>query len=461
MIQIVYIIYNMMRVSNTKLWILVLGLIMASMQQDIGAYRYTMTYGSCYRHQFQFKDSLIFDRILDESPDSFVWLGDFAYLDNIDIGLDGVKFSENTDEVIKKKFEVSYNDPYYVRLRESTKIYGIWDDHDSGINNSDKSNNRREFVRQLFLDYMEEPKDSIRRTRKGGMYQSYYLDEQKNIKLILLDGRYDRDSLTDTSIPYDKKSILGKEQEQWLIKEVKESKALFTVLGFGNQIIYDDRPIIEHIFKSSKMFLLKLFNSKTNIVFISGDVHMAEIGKEECAAHINGYDLWEFTSSGLSHSVSNHAGNITDVGTDFIYPDTYNTLYDRYTQENYGVIHFDIDPSQIEKSSIEVHLKDYWGNTRLYKKLVVERDFPKRVRPDELAFDKCIEARGSPSVRMYKNMIKKGTNPLHPAFYILFGMVTLLIIFLYIVYSMIKAFLKLISRLVCPKSRSEKKKKVE
>lgn len=74
-----------------------------------------------------------------------------------------------------------------------TKIYGIWDDHDSGINDSGKHNPQKEIIRQMWLDVFDEPKDSKRRTQAGGMYASYYLDNDKKVKLILLDNRYDND----------------------------------------------------------------------------------------------------------------------------------------------------------------------------------------------------------------------------------------------------------------------------
>ena len=43
------------------------------------------------------------------------------------------------------------------------------------------------------MDAIDEPKDSLRRSQKGGMYASYYLDAGKKVKLILLDNRYDSD----------------------------------------------------------------------------------------------------------------------------------------------------------------------------------------------------------------------------------------------------------------------------
>jgi alkaline phosphatase D len=82
----------------------------------------------------------------------------------------------------------------YTKLRESqTKIYGIWDDHDSGINDGGKHNPNKEAIRQMFLDIFNEPADSPRRTQNGGMYASYFLDPEQRVKLILLDNRYDND----------------------------------------------------------------------------------------------------------------------------------------------------------------------------------------------------------------------------------------------------------------------------
>lgn len=72
-------------------------------------------------------------------------------------------------------------------------IYGVWDDHDSGINDGGKHNPIKNEVRQMFLDAMDEPKDSKRRSQDGGMYTSFFLDSEKKIKMILLDNRYQND----------------------------------------------------------------------------------------------------------------------------------------------------------------------------------------------------------------------------------------------------------------------------
>ena len=290
------------------------------------------------------------------------------------------------------------------------------------------------------------------------MYESYYLDPAKNVKLILLDGRYQRDSLKNDSVPFEQRSILGKEQEAWLKKEVEESNSVFTVLGFGNQILPDDRPIIEHVFESTRRFLLSLHNPKTNILFVSGDVHMAEIMTDTCSHHVHGYNITEFTSSGLTHSVYDVLAGLSDAGMDFLFPETYNKAADRYMSENYGLIDFHIDPLNPENSSIEVNIKDYWGNTRLYKKLIVMHDFPKRDRPDLRSFTKCMDSKGNPSTRMLKNMISKGTNFNHPAFHILFTYTAIICLALYLVFAICRKLIRSILGLIWPAKETKKEK---
>ena len=100
---------------------------------------------------------------------------------------------------VKMRLDDSYLDPNYTLLRESkTKILGIWDDHDFGINDGDKFYEKKDIMKKLFLDAMDEPQDSPRRTNPNGIYFSTYLHPK--IKLILLDNRYQNDgySLKDS-----------------------------------------------------------------------------------------------------------------------------------------------------------------------------------------------------------------------------------------------------------------------
>lgn len=405
------------------------------------AFEYRMAFGSCFRHQRLFRTSEIFDRVYDDRPDSFVWLGDFAYLDKVGFSKEGYGFQHSPIEEVKRRFEDSYNDPHYKKVRESTTIYGIWDDHDSGINNSDKSNVQKEEVRQLFLNYMNEPLDSSRRQRKGGMYASYYVDPGKFIKLILLDVRYDRDALTDSKVPFADKTLLGDEQEAWVNKEIKESEAHFTLIGLGNQISHDDRPLIEIIFPKTRRNLFTIHNPKTRVIFLSGDVHFGEILTDNCTKHFHGHNLYEFTSSGLSHSMNDFGGpRFGEDVLNFLLPDTFSTKADRFLDLNYATLDFVINPANMNKSSIEFKLKDINGKVRLNKILQIGQDLPYREIPDIVAFDDCVMARGSRISRMLSNMIYKSYNFKTLIPYILIGLFLALILGLWIAYKIWRCF---------------------
>ena len=45
-------------------------------------------------------------------------------------------------------------------------MIGVWDDHDYGTNDGDKTFKRKFVTRDIFLDFIGEPKDSERRMEK-------------------------------------------------------------------------------------------------------------------------------------------------------------------------------------------------------------------------------------------------------------------------------------------------------
>ena len=72
---------------------------------------------------------------------------------------------------------------------------GVWDDHDYGLNDGDSSNPFKVGQKQIFLDYLEEPKYSQRRLRgdQHGIYEEYQLklSSTTSVRLILMDVRYE------------------------------------------------------------------------------------------------------------------------------------------------------------------------------------------------------------------------------------------------------------------------------
>ena len=146
-----------------------------------------MAFGSCYGIFSHTSD--IFETIAEERPDLFVWLGDVAYVDN------PRHFGPMPPEYIHERFELTKNAAGYSKLLERSKVIGVWDDHDFGTNDGGKNFPFRDQNREFWLDFIDEPSDSERRTQRGSpIHQDYIIKKgEQVIQVILLDNRYEAD----------------------------------------------------------------------------------------------------------------------------------------------------------------------------------------------------------------------------------------------------------------------------
>ena len=86
--------------------------------------------------------------------------------------------------------------PAYKRLASKAQIIGTWDDHDYGMNNAGKYWEHKEIAKDLFLDFLDEGKETERRIDRDGVYESYTVYETdkgkhgKSVQIILLDTRW-------------------------------------------------------------------------------------------------------------------------------------------------------------------------------------------------------------------------------------------------------------------------------
>ena len=97
-------------------------------------------------------------------------------------------------EYVKQRYENAKNYPHYKEMQElGTKVLGVWDDHDYGINDGGAEFLRKDEMREVFLDFIGEPKDSPRSLDKfSPIHQDYIIKQNGNFKthVILLDNRY-------------------------------------------------------------------------------------------------------------------------------------------------------------------------------------------------------------------------------------------------------------------------------
>lgn len=261
---------------------------------DFAASLQTIAIGSCNRQDLP---QTIWPVIASNNPDIWIWLGDNIYADTEDM------------EAMRQMYLQQKFNPDYAAFRDKTPVFGIWDDHDYGVNDGGKEFEPKGASRDLMLDFLDVPTDAAVRQRAGG-YQSYtFGPEGKQVKLILLDGRYFRDALKenpDKTTRYLKNEtgdILGEAQWDWLAAELDSSNANIHLIACGIQMLAEEQVFEKWAnFPAARQRLLDLLTEKRpgNTLLLSGDRHISELATLE----IPGWEnmLYEVTSSGLTHA---------------------------------------------------------------------------------------------------------------------------------------------------------------
>jgi alkaline phosphatase D len=244
----------------------------------------------------------IYNVIVKHQPELFIFLGDNIYGD-----------SKNMD-TISARYQRLARKPGFQKLKQTCPIIATWDDHDYGWNDIGRHWPYKKQSKEIFLEFFNEPQNSERRKREG-IYTSYmYECEGKKLQVILLDVRTFRDDLLKANgqmsrdgkykldyLPYTKSdsTLLGAAQWKWLEEELKKPADL-RIIGSGSQfgIEYNGYEAWANFPKEQKKMLNLIKTTKANgVLFITGDVHYAEISKLNEPML---YPIYDVTSSGLS-----------------------------------------------------------------------------------------------------------------------------------------------------------------
>jgi len=279
----------------------------------------TIAFGSCNR---QDKPQDYWSVIGSHEPGTWLWLGDNIYADRMGI--------ENFPQEYAKQ---KYAPPYADFVAGLDHLYGIYDDHDYGINDGGKEFEGRETAKAHLLRFLDVPEDAAVRTHAGS-YQSYTVGQgAKSVKIILLDTRYFRDAFAKATVEghrYGKNltgDILGEEQWAWLESELTDSPAAAHVIASTIQVLAQEHAYEkwENFPAARKRLLALLKTRKPNLpLLLSGDRHIAEISRVQEAE----YPVYEITASGLTHSYE---------GADEPNRHRISGLIDR---KNYGLLHY-------------------------------------------------------------------------------------------------------------------------
>ncbi len=343
----------------------------------------------------------IFNAIHQEAADLFIGLGDMIYADNTceEIGKYGNRqvpgnFIQSADLAdFWAHWRYAREDAAFQKLLSSTPYYGIWDDHEV-VNDFGPLHDTRDSTPysadvpllpiglKAFLDYTPIRKSPHTPNR---LYRN--IRWGKHLELFFLDNRQYRDANLAADHPERKKTMLGREQIEWLREKIHSSNATWKVLvssvpisiptgqpqnlgrdGWGNDDETTD-PTIEGIPQSDTGFEQELIeiveflrDEKANALFITTDVHFAEVFKYTPFKD-NNYSFHEIVvGPGNAGLFPNRAFDKT-LGTESLFffgpenEDTVTTWEDALKWFNYATIEIDYS------GELVVNVKDTWGES--------------------------------------------------------------------------------------------------
>lgn len=229
-------------------------------------------------------------------PDLTIWLGDNLYFREVDYG-------SPLDMPLRYQRDRAL--PELQALLQTGQHYAIWDDHDYGTNDSDKSFIFKRESLDLFKDYWANPSYGTPETPGVFTKVSY-----NDVDFFLLDDRYYRDNqnMPDSA----QKVMFGEAQLDWLKNALLGSTASFKIIAAGGQMLNDENKYEgwQGYSEERQSFLVWLAQARINgVLFLSGDRHQTELLRLPRAG---AYPLYELTCSPItssSHSIVSAAKN--------------------------------------------------------------------------------------------------------------------------------------------------------
>lgn len=289
----------------------------------------------------------IFESISKKNPDIMIWGGDNTYLREADWDSKTGIYHRNTHSRSIKETQP---------LLAKTQNFAIWDDHDYGPNDSDRSFYNKYTTQKAFRDFWANKHYGISPEQNEGVYSTFNWGDAQ---FFLLDDRFFRSPQERIT---GEKTMLGTTQFEWLIDALSASMASFKIIVIGGQVI-NDVPNSEnygHYPEEKDKLLKEISNNKIKgVLFLTGDRHFAELSM---LPREGTYPIYDWTVSPLT------AGITSDKVLQENNP--YKIGGSAFVQNNFGIISFS---GSKEKRQMKLTLHDING-VELWNKIILKKD---------------------------------------------------------------------------------------
>ena len=252
-----------------------------------GPARFSVGVGSCARAA-EDSNQLIWDAAVQRDPELFIWLGDNIYGDS------------PHKEILADEYQRQRNVDRFIQFGQRTSQLAIWDDHDFGLNDGDRTFAARHDALEVFKRYWANP-DYGTDVAEGVFFAYQY----GGVDFFCLDVRFHRDPNSAPDVIG--KTMLGAAQKEWLKAGLRQSNAPFKVLvsgsGWTEAKGTGGDSWASYLHEREELFEYIRQENINGVVLVSGDTHVAELNAIPRSEQ-GGYDLYDFVSSPLAQDTS-------------------------------------------------------------------------------------------------------------------------------------------------------------
>jgi alkaline phosphatase D len=248
-------------------------------------------------------DYQIFTSIAASQPKFMLWLGDNVYFRESDW---------SSKSGMQHRYTHSRHIPELKTLLANAPQYAIWDDHDFGPNNSDRSFINKELSKETFDLFWSNPTNE--HPDLHGITTQF---DWSDCQFFLLDNRYNR-------APNDRldgdRTMLGTQQLEWFKEALLNSPATFKFVALGGQFL-NTAPVFENYsangYDKERQEIIDFIykHQIKNVIFLTGDRHHSELSVLESAGKPTIYDLTISPLTSGVHDSSSEANSLRVAGS--------------------------------------------------------------------------------------------------------------------------------------------------
>jgi phosphodiesterase/alkaline phosphatase D-like protein len=226
-----------------------------------GPFSFTVAFGACARTG---SNGAVFDAIRAQRPLLFLLVGDFFYGN---IGTDSPRR-------FREAYGASLTAPAQAALYRSTPVAYVWDDHDYGPNDGDRTSESRTAAQTAYRQLV--PHYQLPSGPVGPIYQAFTLGR---LRFVLTDLRSERSPSSERDGPG--KTMLGTAQKAWLKRQLVVAQQRGQLVVWASSVPWiagaDAGADTWAGYASERRELADVITSQGPVLMLGGDAHMLAI----------------------------------------------------------------------------------------------------------------------------------------------------------------------------------------